>query len=178
MNRAPGALSATPRANERAARGRPFLPSVFRARLAGRLLVGKLAHADGLEPEHVHDRGQSERNRDQIHRDANPPDRLEDRELGEAIRKMALDVGPDAFLRQLNALIARPDQRPGLSDYKVPSLLICGHEDAITPLEFHEEMADLIPNAKLATIEQCGHMAAMERPQATTALLRQWLSYD
>jgi pimeloyl-ACP methyl ester carboxylesterase len=106
------------------------------------------------------------------------PDRVGDAALSEAIREMARAVGPDAFLRQIHAIMARLDSRPHLSAYTAPTLLVCGREDAVTPVEFHEEMADLIPHAKLAVIEQCGHMSTMERPQAVTALLRQWLLYD
>lgn len=104
-------------------------------------------------------------------------DRVDDQDLSEAIRTMALEIGPDAFQRQIAAIIGRDDARPQLGAYALPTLLICGRDDAITPLEFHEEMADLIPGAKLAVIEQCGHLSTMERPQAVTALLRLWLQY-
>lgn len=105
------------------------------------------------------------------------PDRLEDEALTSTIRAMATNVGPDAFRRQLKAIIERPVALDGLAAYACPTQLICGREDAITPLEFHQEMADAIPGARLAIIEQCGHMSTMERPQAVTALLRQWLCY-
>jgi pimeloyl-ACP methyl ester carboxylesterase len=39
-------------------------------------------------------------------------------------------------------------------------------------------MAAAIPGARLAVIEQCGHLSTMERPQAVTVLLRDWLLYD
>jgi len=58
-------------------------------------------------------------------------------------------------------------------DYCCPTLVICGRQDAITPLRLPEEMVATIPEARLAIIEQCGHMSAMERPHTVTALLRQ-----
>jgi pimeloyl-ACP methyl ester carboxylesterase len=40
-----------------------------------------------------------------------------------------------------------------------------------------EEMVEAIPRARLAVIEDCGHMSTMERPQAATVLLRDWYLY-
>ncbi|MFT4564350.1 MAG: pimeloyl-ACP methyl ester carboxylesterase [Gammaproteobacteria bacterium] len=104
-------------------------------------------------------------------------DRATDITLSTEICAMAAEVGVAAFRRQVAAIIGRPDARERLRGYACPTLVLCGREDAITTLEMHEEMANAIPNAKLAVIEQCGHVATMERPQAVTALLRQWLLY-
>ena len=105
------------------------------------------------------------------------PDRLQDAALKDGIATMCRAVGPEAFLRQVNALIGRPDVRGRLATYGVPTLALCGRQDAVTPLEFHEEIVDAIPGSELAIIEECGHMSTMERPHAVTALLRQWLLY-
>ena len=51
-------------------------------------------------------------------------------------------------------------------------------QDAMTPLEVHEEMLTHIPHSRLAVIEDCGHASTMERPQAVTALLRDWLLFS
>jgi pimeloyl-ACP methyl ester carboxylesterase len=102
------------------------------------------------------------------------PDRLGDAPLAGAVMAMAERVGPDAFLRQQRAIMARPDSRPDLPGITVPTLVICGRQDALTPLEKSEEMAAAIPHARLAVIEDCGHLATMERPQAVTALMRLW----
>lgn len=104
--------------------------------------------------------------------------RIGDATLATEIAAMAARIGVAAFGRQIAAIIGRSDARPALTGYACPTLLVCGREDAITPLHLHEEMAAAIPGATLAVIEQCGHMSTMERPQAVTALLRQWLVYD
>lgn len=104
-------------------------------------------------------------------------DRLADDVLTDNIKEMAEHVGSEAFYRQQHAIMGRPDSRPELSEYRLPVTIICGRQDALTPLEHHEEMAGLIPDARLAVIEDCGHLSTMERPQAATALLRQWLLY-
>jgi pimeloyl-ACP methyl ester carboxylesterase len=104
-------------------------------------------------------------------------DRLVDLELTYDIKKMAQNIGSEAFTRQQNAIMGRPDSRPFLIEYGVPTLVMCGRQDALTPLDHSEEMAAGIPGARLAVIEDCGHLSTMERPQAATALMRQWLLY-
>lgn len=104
------------------------------------------------------------------------PDRLADQPLTEAVMAMTERVGKDAFLRQQRAIISRPDSRPGLPSIACPTLILCGREDQLTPLELSEEMAALIPAARLAIVENCGHLATMERPWEVSVLLRQWLT--
>lgn len=106
------------------------------------------------------------------------PDRLRDGTLTDSIMEMTQRVGRDAFLRQQHAIMGRVDSRPTLADIRVPTLVLCGRQDALTPVERHEEIAALVPGARLSIVEDCGHMSTMERPQAVTALLRDWLLYD
>jgi len=105
------------------------------------------------------------------------PDRMQDEQLCKNIKEMNLRVGPEIFMRQQAAITGRPDSRKNLSTIKCPTLILCGRQDASTPLEVHEEMSSTIPKARLAIIEDCGHMSTMERPHAVTALLRDWLIY-
>ncbi len=105
------------------------------------------------------------------------PDRLTDTALCGAVMAMTERVGREAFFRQQRAVMGRPDSRPDLIDFACPTLVLCGRQDGLTTLARHREMADLIPGAKLAVIENCGHLAPMERPEATTALMRLWLDY-
>ncbi|MBK3772705.1 alpha/beta fold hydrolase [Azospirillum brasilense] len=105
------------------------------------------------------------------------PDRTADAALVESVQAQAQRVGPDGYARQQTAIMNRPDSRPGLGAIACPTLVLCGRQDAVTPPVLHEEMAGSIPGARLALIEDCGHLSAMERPQAVTALLRQWLLY-
>lgn len=102
-------------------------------------------------------------------------DRLDDRLLVDAIQAMSKRVGRDAFGRQQHALLTRVDARPLLGRIEVPTLVLCGRQDRLTPLAHHEAMAGEIPNAELVVIEDCGHLAPMERPEETTAAMRSWL---
>lgn len=94
-----------------------------------------------------------------------------------ATRAMAAAVGPERYGRQLHAIISRPDSSASLPAIGCPTLVLCGREDALTPPHKHRAMADAIPQARLAIVEQCGHLAPLEQPQAVTALLRDWLLY-
>ena len=103
------------------------------------------------------------------------PDRLYDERLTSTVFVMAEAVGLEAFVRHEEAIIGRPDSRKGLPGIACPTLVLCGREDALTPVYLHEEMADLIPDSRLRVIAECGHLSTLERPEAVTAALREWL---
>lgn len=103
------------------------------------------------------------------------PDRVHEEALAGTVMAMAERLGPETFLRQQHAIMQRPDSRSLLPAITAPTLVVCGREDAATPLALSEEMAAGIPGARLAVIEECGHLSPLERPQAVTALLRLWL---
>jgi pimeloyl-ACP methyl ester carboxylesterase len=89
--------------------------------------------------------------------------------------EMGRDLGPEVLVRQVRALQRRRDQQPTLRRCKVPTLILCGAHDKLTPLKRHAFMAELIPYAKLEVIEDAGHLPTLEAPEATTAALRGWL---
>ncbi len=104
------------------------------------------------------------------------PDHLKDAALVGRVSAMTHRVGPAAFLRQQQAIMGRIDQRPFLPRLSCPTLVLCGRQDQLTPLALHEEMAALIPGARLEAVEACGHLSTMERPDAVDAALRSWLA--
>lgn len=106
------------------------------------------------------------------------PDRMHDKDLIDLIQGMAARVGKDVFLKQQNAIITRPDGLNDLTKIRCPTMILCGRQDALSPLAVHEEMADRIPDAKLVVIEDCGHMSTIERPYAVTAAMRYWLQAE
>lgn len=103
------------------------------------------------------------------------PTRLNDVALVGAVRGMAERTGVDAFVRQQQAIIGRVDSRADLARVRVPSLILCGRDDELTPLVHHEEMARLIPGAELVVIDDCGHLSSLERPDEVSAALLRWL---
>lgn len=104
------------------------------------------------------------------------PDRLSETDLTGGIKQMARDVGPDGFVRQTEAIMDRRDSRDTCLEIAVPSLVLCGRQDKVTPLHQHEEMASLLPDVEMVIIEDCGHMSTMERPAETNSALMDWLS--
>ncbi len=103
------------------------------------------------------------------------PDRFGDTALVETIAAMADAVGAEGFRRQETALMNRPDLRADLARIAVPTLVLCGREDVLTPLPLAEEMATAIPGARLEIIEHCGHLTTLERPDETNRALDEWL---
>jgi pimeloyl-ACP methyl ester carboxylesterase len=101
--------------------------------------------------------------------------RLADRALVSEFTAMAVKVGRQAFIRQQNAIITRPDSSATLFTIGCPTLVACGRQDAITPLENSEKMAAEIPNSRLVIFEDCGHMSTMEVPEQVNEALRDWL---
>jgi pimeloyl-ACP methyl ester carboxylesterase len=104
------------------------------------------------------------------------PERLSDAHLMNAILDMISRKTPDIFAAQIKALLERPDAAPLLSGIRCPALVLCGREDSWSTLARHTEMAAMIPHSRLVVIEQCGHMSTMERPEAVTAAMRDWLT--
>jgi pimeloyl-ACP methyl ester carboxylesterase len=103
------------------------------------------------------------------------PDRLSDAPLIEAIIVMMARKTPEIFEAQIRALLNRRDSTPILSQIRCPALVLCGRQDSWSVLARHEEMAALIPESRLVVVEDCGHMSTMERPEAVTAAMRDWI---
>lgn len=104
------------------------------------------------------------------------PERLADEALRLGVRQMAMDVGPDGFVRQQRAIMGRPDSRPVLATIAVPALVIVGAEDAITPPdEAREIVAGIGARARYLEIPGCGHLSTLEAPEIVTEALQGWL---
>ena len=103
------------------------------------------------------------------------PAHLSDPAITGAVRAMAGAFDATSFARQQEAIISRADSRPLLPSIACPTLVLCGREDALTPLAIHEEMAAAIPGARLVVLEGSGHLSPLERPAAVTAALAAWL---
>ncbi len=98
-----------------------------------------------------------------------------DEALKRLVRLMAEETGPEAFLRQQQAIIGRCDSRPGLAATKCPTLVLVGDGDELTPPALSREIAAGISGARLVVIPDCGHLSTMERPAAVTAAMIEWM---
>jgi pimeloyl-ACP methyl ester carboxylesterase len=101
---------------------------------------------------------------------------LDDPAVTQPILDMALEVGVDGFLREQQAIIARPDSRPLLVDIEIPAVVIVGRQDQATPLVRAEEMAADISTSRLVVLEECGHVSPLEKPDDISTALRRWLT--
>lgn len=95
--------------------------------------------------------------------------------VAEEIKAMALRVGPEAFIRQQHAIMARPDSRPMLAELDMPALVAVGDGDAITPPMEAVTIFRGLPNSSFHLFHRCGHLPALEQPDATSDLLLRWI---
>ena len=102
-------------------------------------------------------------------------DHLKDPILTGTIGAMALATGKEGFKRQETAIIGRIDSRPHLKDIRCPTLVVAARDDQLMPVALLEELAGGIPGARLAVVEDCGHMASLEQPEEVLALVRGWI---
>jgi len=94
------------------------------------------------------------------------------------IVSMGMRVGAENFVRQHRACMERQSSLDLLQKISCPSLVLCGRQDLATPIEMSEQIGGGIAGSRFVIIEDAGHYVPIERPQAVTALLRQWLIYN
>ena len=89
---------------------------------------------------------------------------------------MTRAVGPARYARQVQAVIEREDLRPILPAIAVPTIVVVGAEDRMTPRAMAEFTAGAIPGARLIEIPDCGHLPPFEQPAASAAIIRDWMA--
>jgi 3-oxoadipate enol-lactonase len=83
------------------------------------------------------------------------------------IGPMAMTGSPDPFVAQVQAILAMDDGvRSELAAVSVPTLVLVGSQDILTPLGDSEELAELIPDAELAVIRGAAHGFMLENGAA------------
>ena len=96
--------------------------------------------------------------------------------LFEDVVQMALRVGFGTYMDQQAAIIDRADSLETLGTVTVPTMVMVGEADALTPPRLAEEMVRALPGAVYEMIADAGHMAPMEQPEAVNAAFRRWLT--
>ncbi len=94
-------------------------------------------------------------------------------DLVERTLAMADATGSEDLRAQLLMQTTRTDLRPALRKVEVPTLVVSGAADAISPPAFHIEIASALPHGGVVTLDG-GHLLPMERPEAFGALVRSW----
>lgn len=87
---------------------------------------------------------------------------------------MAMELGPQTFINQSIALKNRRDQQDTLRKIDIPTLVLCGAEDKVCPLERHHLMNSLVKSSRLVIIENAGHLPCLQQPLLTTEAIKNW----
>ena len=88
---------------------------------------------------------------------------------------MALAMSPEDVSQVQQGMAERPDSVATLQTIRVPTLIIAGEEDVLTPVADAETMKSNAPSSRLTVISKVGHYAAWEKPEEVGMLLRQFL---
>jgi len=130
-----------------------------RAALAARVLTeGAVAAAEAFLPKLVGETTRRERP-----------------ELVARIREWILATSPRGIANALHGLAARVDSRDTLATVDVPTLVLVGEEDTLTPKAEAEALAAGIRGSRLEVIPRAGHLANLENPKAVHQALRRFL---
>jgi pimeloyl-ACP methyl ester carboxylesterase len=97
-------------------------------------------------------------------------------EIIQSIREMILKTPVPGIVGALTAMRDRPDSTPLLGSLVgVPTLVIVGEEDVITPPPISRTMAAAIPEARFVEIPGAGHLPVVEQPVPTTRAILKFL---
>ena len=72
-------------------------------------------------------------------------------------------------------MISRTDTTPVLSKITIPTLIIVGEQDALTPPAIMKEMYHKIKNSDFVDVSQAGHMTPIEQPEIVTKAMLDFL---
>jgi pimeloyl-ACP methyl ester carboxylesterase len=92
------------------------------------------------------------------------------------VKRIGAAQSAEGIVAALAALRDRPDATPGLNSVRVPTLVLVGAEDAVTPLADARKLADTIRGATLEVIPAAGHLANLETPTMFNETVRAFLA--
>ena len=87
-----------------------------------------------------------------------------------------LAASPQGVAAALRGLAARPDVSALLPQMDLPTLVVCGQEDALSTVEEMRGIAAQMPQARLVQVARAGHMSPVEQPQAVNEAIREFLA--
>ena len=90
-------------------------------------------------------------------------------QVADAVRRMIEGQTSEGIAAAVQVLMSRPDSTPLLPTITVPTLVVVGREDALTPPAEMERMAGGIAGARFVQIDEAGHLANLENPSAFNA---------
>lgn len=96
----------------------------------------------------------------------------------EATRQVILRTDPKGIAAAQRGMAQRPDVSSKLGEIDVPTLVVCGQHDAISPPAEMRGFAEQMPNAKFVEIAGAGHMAPLERADEVNAAIRGFMKVE
>lgn len=96
-------------------------------------------------------------------------------DLEDAVRRLILVNAPEPIATALAALRDRPDSTSLLSSIDVPTLILVGDEDRVTPVSESEALRDGIAGSTLVVLPRVGHLSNLEDPLGWNAALHRFL---
>lgn len=96
-------------------------------------------------------------------------------EVVEAVRAMILSSDPTGVAAASRGMAVRPDMTALLPTIDLPTLVVVGADDALTPVDEMRRMADAIPQARFKVVPDAGHLAPLENPLVFNAALATFL---
>jgi pimeloyl-ACP methyl ester carboxylesterase len=96
-------------------------------------------------------------------------------EVVRAVEQVIRSARPAGVAAALRGMAQRADATEWLGQIQVPTLFVCGQEDAITGVAEMAQMADAVPRAELVVIPACGHLAPLEDPLHVNKAIRGFL---
>ncbi|MEX2177258.1 MAG: alpha/beta fold hydrolase [Gemmatimonadaceae bacterium] len=94
----------------------------------------------------------------------------------DSVHRMIAQAGVEGIVGALEAMMARPDSTPTLATIDIPTLIVVGEEDSLTPVKDARAMQSAIAGSRLEVIAQAGHLSNMERPAAFNHVLTEFLA--
>ncbi len=98
------------------------------------------------------------------------------KEIVEKIRTIILSTSPGTITRTLNAIVHRQEMCSSLKEISIPTLILCGKEDTVTPLAQSEFLFHHISNSILHIIGKAGHLSNLEQPNEFNKRLNNFIS--
>jgi len=97
-------------------------------------------------------------------------------EVVRLLSNMIVNSPPMGIAAAQRGMAERPDMTDLLGQIDVPTLVICGEHDTISPPEEMRSIAAAIPDSQFAVIPDAGHMSPMENPHAVNDTIRRFLA--
>lgn len=91
------------------------------------------------------------------------------------LKQSICETSPQGIAAASLGMAERPDVTSELADIETPTLLIVGEDDGISPPAEMQSIADAMPDARLITITEAGHMSPLENPEPVNAAILEFL---